>query len=106
MYQKLSNKGFTSTVLEKIKPNPYSNPTAEEMGNKDVICFVRQKDSNNIERVREFIVAIFQSDKIWYSVVNSSVSLTNMLTSTSESSPYSGFGCLLQSNTDWGAQKF
>ena len=74
------------------------------MGDKDVICFVRQKDSNNIERVGNLLYA-FQSDKIWYSVVNSSVSLTNMLTSTSESSPYSGFGCLLErSNTNWGAQ--
>ena len=74
------------------------------MGDKDVICFVKQKDSNNTERVGNLLYA-FQSSTKWYSQVNSDVSLTDMLTDTNELTHYSRFGCLVErSNTDWGAQ--
>ena len=102
VYEKLSNKGFTSTVLQKIKPNPYADPTASEMGDKDVICFVKQKDSNNTERVGNLLYE-FQPDNNWY-VLDADISLSTMLTST-ENPAYANFGCLVErSNIDWGAK--
>ena len=102
VYQKLYNKGFTSTVLQQIKPNTYVNPTASEMGDKDVICFIKQEDSNSTDRVGNLLY-LFQSDSKWYDQ-DANISLSTMLSST-ENPAYSSFGCLVQrSNTDWGAQ--
>ena len=72
------------------------------MGDKDVICFVKQKDSNNTERVGNLLYE-FQPDNNWY-VLDADISLSTMLTST-ENPAYANFGCLVErSNIDWGAK--